>query len=128
MWNDDRDPSARHGWLLHGLQTPDQATIAHAELACDREFAQFLFARLEEEIHAAVRRARPSPQLDEGLQLLHELARDLRLGRLPDDVTLDVVVAAFAAHPDFRARWRTPAELLPVAPTTAATLTGRAAR
>lgn len=98
-------------WLLHGLRAPDQATIEHAELACDDRFPRFLTARLREEEARAVLRRPHHGRGDSGLGLLRDLLADLAEGRLPDDVTLDLVLTAYAAHPDFRPEWRAPAAL-----------------
>jgi hypothetical protein len=120
MWNDDERPPPGHGWLLHGLQSPGQATIEHAELACDEEFVRFLTARLGEEAQAAAARHRPrqGTAVFGGLRILYEILDDLAQGCLPDDVSLDLVLSAYAAHPDFQARWRHPADLLPTTPLT----------
>lgn len=110
-----------HPWLLHGLRPDGVRSIEHAELALDEEFAAFVSERLTEEVLAATLRrlhgehAPGSPaeaRADAGLRLLDGLLLDLRVGVLPDDVTLQLLVRAYAAHPDFRPRWASPATLL----------------
>lgn len=92
------------GWVLHGARRPGQATIEHAELACDPDFAAFMTARLTEELDRTTGERR--------LQVLRDVLAELDGGRLPDDVTLQLLATAYAEHPDFRSRWRSPALLL----------------
>lgn len=92
------------GWVLHGVRRPDQATIEHAELACDADFAAFMTARLTEElVRTTGERQR---------RVLEDVLTELDGGRLPDDVTLQLLATAYVDHPDFRSRWRSPGLLL----------------
>lgn len=92
------------GWVLHGARHPGQATIEHSELACDPDFAAFMTARLTEELARATG--------ERQVQVLREVLDELEGGRLPDDVTLQLLATAYADHPDFRSRWRSPGLLL----------------
>lgn len=66
----------------------------------DPAFLEFLRARLVEEREAAATRA-PSP----GLGMLEELLDGLAAGRPPDPMSRDLLVVAYADHPDFRPEW-----------------------
>ena len=111
----DRDGDGRYhsGWLLHGLRghTPSQL---RRQLAADEAFLGFLSERLTEEIICATHRretaANSSSGTNAGLQLMDDLVLSLQRGALPDDTTLQLLVRAYAAHPDFRAEWRSPQE------------------
>ena len=91
-------------WVVHGMGSPGQATIEHAELACDPAYADFMTARLTEELARTTR--------EQARQVLREVLAELRDGRIPDDVTLHLLATAYADHPDFRAQWRSPDLLL----------------
>jgi hypothetical protein len=87
----------------------------------DPAFLAFLHARLAEETSEATRRvanawdptasnASPGAELDpmhaeRGLWLLRELLTALEAGETPDQMSQDLLVAAYARHPEFRPEW-----------------------
>jgi hypothetical protein len=87
----------------------------------DPAFLDFLRARLAEDMGQADRRvanawdptAHPgSPgaaldpaQAERGLLMLREVLTDLEAGEVPDQMSQDLLVAAYARHPDFRPEW-----------------------
>ena len=110
----ERDQDGRYhaGWLLHGLRR-DRPSPVRVRLATDHEFLVFLHERLTEEIVAGTHRrttAASSSGATAGLQLMNDLVTSLRRGVLPDDATLQLLIQAYAGHPDFRTEWRRPQE------------------
>lgn len=87
----------------------------------DPAFLEFLRTRLAEDMAYADRRAAnawdptahpdsPGAGLDpahaeRGLVLLREVLSDLEAGKVPDQMSRDLLVAAYSRHPDFRAEW-----------------------
>jgi hypothetical protein len=87
----------------------------------DPAFLEFLRARLAEDMAHADRRAAnawdptahpdsPGARLDpdqaeRGLTMLREVLSDLEAGKVPDQMSQDLLVAAYARHPDFRPQW-----------------------
>ena len=72
--------------------------------AMDPAFARFLADRLSEEALAAHERA-DGVSSSGGVRLLHELLWDLEQGNPPDQMSLDLMVVAYARHPEFRPEW-----------------------
>ncbi len=87
----------------------------------DPEFLEFLRARLAEDMAYADRRVAnawdptahpdsPGAGLDpehaeRGLTMLRGVLSDLEAGKVPDQMSRDLLVAAYARHPDFRPEW-----------------------
>ena len=87
----------------------------------DPAFLAFLRERLATELVQADRRAAnawdptadsasPGADLDpehaeRGLGFLRGLVSDLEAGKTPDQMSRDLLVAAFSRHPDFRPEW-----------------------
>ena len=87
----------------------------------DPEFQEFLRARLAADMAYADRRAAnawdptahpdsPGADLDpehaeRGLMVLREVLSGLEAGKVPDQMSLDLLVAAYSRHPDFRPEW-----------------------
>ena len=70
----------------------------------DPAFTAFLRERLTEE--AAAAQSRDGHDRPEGGRaLLHEILWDLEQGNPPDQMSLDLLVVAYARHPDFRPEW-----------------------
>jgi hypothetical protein len=98
-----------------------QAIVADVVAPIDPEFLTFLRNRLAEDMAQADRRAAnawdptahpesPGANLDpeqaeRGLLLLRELLAGLEVGRTPDQMSRDLLVAAYSRHPDFRPEW-----------------------
>ncbi len=109
----ERDDDGRYhtGWLLHGLRQPGTSALRR-ELTADPDFLAFLSERLTEEIvattHRRITSSDPEARIEHGLEVLHELLQTLRRGGLPDDTTLQLLIQAYADHPDFQQDWRRP--------------------
>ena len=87
----------------------------------DPAFLEFLRARLAEDMAHADRRAANawdptahphSPgagldpdQAERGLAFLREVLSGLEAGKSPDQMSQDLLVAAYSRHPDFRPEW-----------------------
>jgi hypothetical protein len=87
----------------------------------DPAFLEFLRARLADDMGHADRRAAnawdptahpDSPgagldpaQAERGLTMLREVLADLEAGKVPDQMSQDLLVAAYSRHPDFRPEW-----------------------
>jgi hypothetical protein len=87
----------------------------------DPEFVEFLRARLAEDLGHADRRVAnawdptahpdsPGAALDprhaeRGLMMLREVLAGLEAGEAPDQMSQDLLVAAYSRHPDFRTEW-----------------------
>lgn len=87
----------------------------------DPEFVDFLRTRLTEDLARADRRAAnawdptadpdsPGASLDpeqaeRGLGMLREVLSGLEAGKVPDQMSQDLLVAAYSRHPDFRPEW-----------------------
>lgn len=98
------------GWVLHGLTRPAQASIEHVELGLDGALFDFLRERLCEELdraRAGTGRG-PVPATEPWVSVLEETLQELSWRRLPDDVSLQLLLRAFRSHVDFRSRWATP--------------------
>jgi hypothetical protein len=63
----------------------------------------FLRNRLQEEIVASERRPNRS---EAGLTMVRDIVRGLRAGRLPSRTVTQMLLVAYADHPEFETRWR----------------------
>lgn len=95
--------------------------MARVTAPIDPEFLAFLRERLAQDMAHADRRAANawdptahpdspgaglSPEhAERGLSLLREILSDLEAGKVPDQMSRDLLVAAYARHPDFRQSW-----------------------
>jgi hypothetical protein len=107
---------------VHGFRLASTlGIVADVAAPIDPAFLAFLRDRLAEDMAQADRRAAnawdptahpesPGANLDpeqaeRGLLLLRELLAGLEVGRTPDQMSRDLLVAAYSRHPEFRPEW-----------------------
>ena len=86
------------------MPTADNRERGKAMPEDDPSFLDFLLARLAEENEAAQHRVRLGAD-GRGMDYVRDLIEGLQRGEPPDRMTCDLLVAAYARHPDFKDTW-----------------------
>jgi hypothetical protein len=101
-------PSSRERTLWSRVLRPGAGGPCE-HLHHDAGFQAFLADRLRAEHQAATDRPlgpnREPGMHERGLRLLEDLLDDLLHGELPDETSLQILLTAYSAHPDFRPEW-----------------------